>query len=550
MAELDYKNKRFLVVDSIKQSRDMLKIFCYSLGVKQVDTSHYSGDILSQCEEINYDVILLGYDLGHNKKNGQQLLEELRAKKLINRQCIVIMITAEVSQSMVLAALEHKPDEYLTKPYTMKDLSTRISRCFNKKMDMQAIYHAMDQKDSPLVIHLCNRAINNDSLYKNECLGIKSRQYFDLKQYDKAKEIYDAYLGSPNCQWAALGLGKIALIEQNYNIAEQYFTAIIEDNEYYLSAYDWLAKSYQLTNEASKAEEVLENALLVSPRSVSRLKQYAQLCIDNNQFAKATKALSKTNELALHSVHKNPENALLFIESLLEYSQTLNLVEVKRLNIKAFDMLAKMQRDFNNQETKVIALFLAARLHDKAKDVALTRSSLIEAERLLEKFRKQISIRGTFTIAKALIALRRVSKAENLLAELAQENPDDMEILSEIVALSDRPISDKDKAAAQTALEIGVSLYRAGHYVLAIDKLNQALHHFPHHIGIKLNLLQVLLISFEKDSKRTQDLNQAKVLVKQFNNLNEDNESYNRFLKLKTKYESLATFTLKNNEKI
>jgi hypothetical protein len=84
-----------------------------------------------------------------------------------------------------------------------------------------------------------------------------------------------------------------------------------------------------------------------------------------------------------------------------------------------------------------------------------------------------------------------------MLNELAQANPDNMEILSEVVALSERPISEKDKLAAQSALEVGISLYKANHYVLAIDKLNQALYHFPNHIGVKLNLLQVLLVSMK-----------------------------------------------------
>ena len=94
----------------------------------KVDTCHHAPDVVSLCESIEYDVILLGYDLGSDKKNGQQLLEELRSKKLISRQCTIVMITAEVSQAMVLAALEHKPDDYLAKPYSLNDLSTRLKR--------------------------------------------------------------------------------------------------------------------------------------------------------------------------------------------------------------------------------------------------------------------------------------------------------------------------------------------------------------------------------------------------------------------------------------
>lgn len=543
MVNIDYGNKRFLIVDNIKQSRDSLKIFAYSLGALSVETSFHAPDIITLCESNQYDVILLGYDLGENKKNGQQILEELRAKNILSRTCIIIMITAEVSQSMVLAALEHKPDEYLTKPYTLKDLTTRLNRCFEKKNAMRAIYRAMDENDRHRVIQLCREEITKNSPYKLECLGIRSRQHFELGEYEKAKQIYSAYLGTPNCQWAAIGMGKIAIITNDYFGAERYFQAVVDDNPFYLSAYDWLAKAHELNNNHDLAEEVLEKALMVSPRSVTRLKHYAQLCLNNNKLDKATHALSKTNELAYHSIHKKPDNAIQFAEALIDHADNLSQFEVRKLNNRAFEILANMTKDFKANELKVIAQFLTARLHNKAKDTSLAKSALKDAERLLDRYKNNMSVSGTFKIARSLIALQRRGKAETILEKLSQANPDNMEILSEVLALSDRPISEKDKIAAQTALEVGVSLYKANHYTLAIDKLNQALYHFPHHLGVKLNLLQVLLVSYETNPERIEDFKQAKILIKQFSDLSPESESYKRFSKLRNKYDALAAFS-------
>lgn len=488
---------------------------------------------------------MLGYDLGDNKRNGQQILEELRTRNLVSRTTVIIMITAEVSQAMVLAALEHKPDEYLTKPYTIKDLKQRLNRCLEKKRVMYDIYKAMDENNSNKVIDLCDKEIRKSSQYKHECLGIKSRHHFELKEYKKAKRIYEAYLGTPNCQWAAMGLGKIALVETDYVNAKKYFEAVIDDNPRYLSAYDWLAKSFELTNDLPKAEDILEKALLVSPRSVSRLQKYSQVCLNNNNLEKATSALSKTNDLAYHSIHKKPDNAIQFAEALIEHADNLSEHNIRKLNAKAFNVLANMTKDFRANELKIIAQLLTARLHNKAKDTALAKSTLKDAERMLSRFKENLTIDGTFSVAKSLISLHRRGVANQLLDNLAQANPDNMEVLSEVVALSDRPISEKDKVAAQTALEVGISLYKANHYTLAIDKLNQALYHFPNHIGIKLNLLQVLLVSFEQNPDKKEDFNQARVLMKQFSDLCPSSESYQRYLKLRSKYEELATFLLK-----
>jgi DNA-binding response OmpR family regulator len=124
---------RFLIVDNVKPSQDILKQFIMRFPNKQVDSTHYAQDVIAICRQKTYDVILLGYDLGDNQKNGQQILEELRVNKYINQQCIVILITAEVSQSMVLAALEHKPDHYICKPYSLNNLNKRLTDSLRKK---------------------------------------------------------------------------------------------------------------------------------------------------------------------------------------------------------------------------------------------------------------------------------------------------------------------------------------------------------------------------------------------------------------------------------
>jgi len=536
MSNIDYGSKKFLVVDNIKQACDTLRIFAYSLGAKKVDTSHHAPDIFLLCEAIKFDVILLGYDLGEGKKNGQQILEELRAKKLISRHCTIVMITAEVSQAMVLAALEHKPDEYLVKPYTLSDLVTRLERSYLKKVSMLKIYQAMDNENFQQVLDLCEHAIVNNSRYKTECLGIQSRQHFELAQFDEAKAIYDAYLGATNCQWAAIGLGKIALLNDDFEQAVDYFEAVVESHPLYLSAYDWLSKAYILNQQPNLAEDVLEKALLISPRSVPRLKQYADLCLTNENYNKATSAFSKTTDLAYHSVHKKPEHAILFVEALLEYADNLSIFQIRKLNNKAFKALNDMVKDFNTSELKIHSQLLTARLHLKAKEPNLSKELIKSAERLLTRFKSQITLNGTISIAKSLIALDRQTSAQSILNHLAQANPDNTEILSQIYSLSSKPLRESDKEAAQNALEVGNNLYRANHYTLAIDKLKKALVHFPNHIGIKLNLLQTLIVSFDKNHDRVDNFKQAKILIDEFKDLEPDSESYKRYITLYEKY--------------
>ena len=73
-------------------------------------------------------------------------------------------------------------------------------------------------------------------------------------------------------------------------------------------------------------------------------------------------------------------------------------------------------------------------------------------------------------------------------------------------------------------------------YHLSIDKLNKASSLFPNHIGIKLNLFQVILVSIETNGGREQDIIQMDRLAEEFNQLSVNSESYNRYQKLRNKF--------------
>jgi len=550
MLGIDFKNKNVLVVDSIKQSRDTLKTFAINLGCNRIDSSYHGPDIVTKCEDIQYDLIMLGYDLGEDKKNGQQILEELRVKSLISRHCIVIMITAEVSQEMVLAALEHKPTDYLTKPYSLKLLTDRLERAFEKLEEMSDIYTALDNNDAHTVIQLCDEKIRNSSPYKLECLGIKSRQHFNLKEYDKAERIYKTYQDTLNCQWANIGLGKIAIENKNYADAAQLFIEIIDKYPKYLSAYDGLAKTYKLQYNKKKAQKVLEKAVDLSPRSFNRVKEYADLCFKNGDFEKSTPAYFQTYELSSNSIHKNPNNAFALAKSFVEYSEQLPMSKIRNYKNKVFKVLADTNREHATYEVRIRVGLYNAQIHFIVKEVFDGKNALVRAESLLDKKIDEISISGLNEIAGSLQKLHREEKAHSLRTRAAKFKETNRELLEHDEAVEALTLTESDQQKAQAALEIGINLYRSGKYATAIEKLNNALLLFPNHIGIKLNLLQVLLVAFEQYDERKLELQQAEVIIGELNKeLTKPSKTLDRFNKLKAKYESLINIQKTKKQK-
>lgn len=541
MAFINYGKKRFLIVDNIKPSRDALKQFALSLNASRIDSTLYPSDVVAMCKNIAYDIIFLGYDLGEEQKNGQQLLEELRTSKAIARQCIVIIITAENSQAMVLAALEHKPDDYLTKPYTVNELTKRLDRCTHRTDAMSAIYQALDNSNHKKVIRLCNEALHNGTSYRLECLGIISRQYFELEQFKLAEQIYLKNQDKPNCQWANIGLGKIALSENKIPSAIHLFNQVKKHYPTYLDTYDWLSEAYQALEEFQKAEDILEQALFISPRSVVRLKCYAELCLNNEHYEKASDAYLQTTDLAFNSIHHHPENVLKFASALAEYSNELSVHLAKRLNNKAFKALASMTKEFNQVELKIQSNLLSACLFKNINESRAATEMFTQAKKLLDKSQDTIAPLSLIEMCKTLLKLNEFNSAQKLMTSLIERYADDLDIMTQIDKLSETSLGELDKLKAQQTLNVAANLYKNRDYVSAINKLRKALILYPDHTGIKLNLTQALLIRYETDPQATKSLQQASTII---SSLNQSVRSKNidlRYTKLKDRLEQLQT---------
>ena len=149
----DYSDKRFLVVDDFNDFLSSVKAMLREMGARDVDTANRGEEAIAMCRQKRYDIILHDYNLGAGK-NGQQVLEELIAARLISHQCIFVMVTAESSQAMVLSALEHEPDAYLTKPFNRASLAQRLDKLMERKALLKPVLQALDKQDPSAVLNL------------------------------------------------------------------------------------------------------------------------------------------------------------------------------------------------------------------------------------------------------------------------------------------------------------------------------------------------------------------------------------------------------------
>jgi len=180
---------KFLIVDDYADMRSVLQNMLLSFGVQNIDIASNGKDAIRAIEHQRYDVILCDYNLGEGR-DGQQVLEEIRHRKLIGVGTVFLMVTAENTRVMVMGAVEYEPDSYLTKPFTKDLLGQRLTNLLNMKADLVEIEQAIANRDHDLA----NRLID-DKLEKN------SKNQNILKKRYRSFLIHQNYIHNLLCRY-------------------------------------------------------------------------------------------------------------------------------------------------------------------------------------------------------------------------------------------------------------------------------------------------------------------------------------------------------------
>ena len=141
-----------------------------------------------------YDIVLCDYNLGFDKKDGQQVLEEAKHRGLIRYSSIFIMLAAENTMPMVMGAVEYQPDDYLIKPITKDILKTRIEKFIKKKADFLDIEKALLNKEYIRTIELCDEHIKSNPKNMLEYLRLKSDTFITIGRYEDATAVCEKVL--------------------------------------------------------------------------------------------------------------------------------------------------------------------------------------------------------------------------------------------------------------------------------------------------------------------------------------------------------------------
>ena len=461
------------------------------LGVMNVDMASNGDEVIGLCSRNAYDVVLCDYNLGDGR-NGQQVLEELRFKSHLSLRSLFILVSAEAGRNIVMSAYDSAPDDYLMKPITTQMLHKRLTRALLQRAALTPVYDAIEKQDPHSAMDLLIDMSLAEDRHSTAAQKLLGEMFLQHGEFLKAEKLYMSVLEVRELDWARLGLAKAKQKQGSLEQSGEWLEKIVEDNYLYLPAYDVLSDNWMERGDSDKAQQVVQRSVDVSPMSILRQKNLANLATENRDFTTAVDSLRKVVKLGKLSCYGTPEDNLSLLRTMssaLESGSEFPPAVVS----EAFNGVVGLEKteSLSQQVKQAQLMYLNSRL-------LAIRENRDEAQELLVRAETSLAVEDSdinteVDHVRALIALDYPQKVEILLQRLQEIYEDDQDALQKLDEFLDEPASDANKAIVAEVNRAGIELYNDGAFDEALECFDKAIKLFPKHVGLQLNTVQALI---------------------------------------------------------
>lgn len=535
-----YPKLRVLVLDDFEGFRSTVSRMFESFGVSRVDTASNAEDAMGLCKNSYYDAILSDYNLGKGQ-SGLQLLESLRHHQLIEQSQVYVLVSAENSKQIVLAASDVEPDAYLSKPITFKMLQHRLDRILVQRDELKPLFRALDQSNVEAAISVCREHISSRGHQSSFCQKYLGQLLLDKNELDEAESVYRSVLEVRPLEWAKIGMAQVKSRRGEAHTAERWFRELINGNPLCLKAYDGLAEVYESLDDEVNLQKVLEEAVNVSPLALLRQQKLAKAAANNGDFDTASRAYRRVIRLADHSVYKSADQNL-------DYARAVVCLAEQKSNLAAdftrdsIQKLSSTSSKENQLDVRLQSLMLQTQLFMQQKDEQKAIKRYSEASKIIDQ---EVETPLLFNVeverVKTLRCLGRKLESDKLLLELCDNYKNDEPKLEVLDNLLDEPRSAKNRKLIARINKEGIKNYQAKQYEQAIESFQYAQKMFPNHIGVQLNLAQALLDEMTEFGCKKNVMEEVERLLRSVEaDINPTHQQYRRLVKLKEIRQALA----------
>ena len=290
-----------LVIDGNATSRSLMTAQLRELGVGHVRQATRVRDARVILETQPYDIVLCDYYFDGSELSGQDLLDELRREQLLPYATVFVMVTGEASYAKVAEAAEAALDAYLVKPYTSAALADRLANARHRKLELKAIFDAIDARDFDRAADLCLERFQQKATYWLYAARIGAELLLRLERHTEARELYEAIIAARTVPWARLGVARTEVASGNLSAARRTLETLIGDMPDQADSYDLMGRVQMEQGEIDAALATYRTAATLTPGCLLRQQHCGTLAFYAGQRDEALKMLERSLAQGLRS---------------------------------------------------------------------------------------------------------------------------------------------------------------------------------------------------------------------------------------------------------
>jgi CheY-like chemotaxis protein len=486
------KNTKVLIVDDQALAKGYMKYSLEELGFSDITYVDKINLALTTLRSQRFDLIICSYNL-KREQDGYYFYDEIKTNGELPLSTAFVFISADTNSDLVQSIIELQPDDFLAKPFTVKDLDRRLSRVLARKKALSDVYLCIEKNQYVRALSEVELFLGNPkhSEFFPLALKIKGEMLTASGNFQQAKNFYLAILKVQTFTWAQLGLVNSYLHLNEDESAEKLVLRLAFKPDSQLAAYDLLTALQIKQNDFDTALECVMMATEISPRSIRRHKTAMDLSRITHDYETQFEAAKKIVRFAKNSIHDKPENYLNVARSGIDYAMTTEAKDTERLIKQAKEYVRQLKQAFPKADVQEQMKVVNARILyiQDEKDNALALLNMLDEDSWDNE-----GVDALLDKAKIFhdVGLHERSQAVlNQIEERCKSNSEHSEIFSHYIN-QEKEEKSAIKFSSKDLNNTAVGYFQKGDIDNAMEVFTQAFTIMPKNTSIALNLMQAI----------------------------------------------------------
>ncbi|MEI8304614.1 MAG: response regulator [Burkholderiales bacterium] len=304
--EGEFSHLSALLVDERDVSRVAVAHALRQMGLARVKAVSNPEEARGQLRVQSFDLILTEYHFSYGE-TGLELLEDIRAQRLVPFTTLLVMLTGEAVHERVAAVVETALDAYLLKPVNPATLEARLTRALAKKAALLPIWASLEQEAFQDALGRCEAMIAQREPFWLDAARISAEIHLALKQHREADGMYELVQEEQALPWARLPMNSPSVPEGSQALDNEDAGTAAGDT------YHRLARCYIEDGDPGAALQALRRGVSAIPADVIRLQSLGSLAFLLGQLDEARETLDKAARLATGSRQIDPQTLLALV---------------------------------------------------------------------------------------------------------------------------------------------------------------------------------------------------------------------------------------------